>query len=107
MQIYLETHNFINQYNTQITVEGIKYFFKRRFDTFNPFFLPDDFNVNETAEPTYVGDPEINLFFYCILTNRVEVAKTFWKIGRVSAIIVLILIFESFNYFLRIKYVLH
>jgi hypothetical protein len=30
-----------------------------------------------------IEDPEINLFFWALLFNRIETAKIFWKIGKV------------------------
>lgn len=28
-------------------------------------------------------DPEFNLFLWCVLTNRFEIAKIFWQLGKV------------------------
>ena len=33
-------------------------------------------------------NPEVNIFFWCILSNRIEIAKIFWKLGKVSSIII-------------------
>ena len=33
-------------------------------------------------------EPEKNLFYWCILSNRIEIAKIFWKLGKVSSIII-------------------
>jgi hypothetical protein len=30
------------------------------------------------------NDPEMNLFYWCILSKRLEIAKIFWKMGKVK-----------------------
>ena len=29
------------------------------------------------------NDPEMNLYFWCVFSNRLKIAKLFWKIGKV------------------------
>ena len=29
------------------------------------------------------NEPEMNLFYWCVFSNRIEIAKLFWKIGKV------------------------
>ena len=45
---------------------------------------PDDaFIPGETEFQVKVENTEINLFVWAILLNRIEIAKIFWKIGKV------------------------
>ena len=32
------------------------------------------------------NDPEKNLFYWCVFSKRLEIAKLFWKMGKVSVI---------------------
>ena len=41
-------------------------------------FLPKSFNETEN-----VIEPEMNLFYWSVLTNRIEIAKIFWRLGKV------------------------
>jgi hypothetical protein len=45
------------------------------------WFLPE--NVKDCDK---MPAPEFNLFLFCILTNRIESAILFWRIGRVLKI---------------------
>ena len=48
---------------------------------------PDDaFIPGETEFQEKVENTEINLFVWAILLNRIEIAKIFWKIGKVLLI---------------------
>ena len=29
------------------------------------------------------NEPELNLFYWCVFSNRIEIAKIFWKMGKV------------------------
>jgi hypothetical protein len=42
-------------------------------------FLPADFDKNGP-----VNDPEMNLFFWSVLSNRFDIAKIFWRLGKVG-----------------------
>ena len=61
-------------YNKQVELKDVKEFLQSRFRGFEPKFLADD-SKNE---------PEINLFVWALLLNRIELAKIFWKIGKVN-----------------------
>jgi hypothetical protein len=43
--------------------------------------LVENFGVEET------GNASQNLFFWAILHNRIEIAKIFWRVGRVRKFI--------------------
>ena len=30
------------------------------------------------------SDPKMKLFYWCILSNRTEIAKIFWRLGKVN-----------------------
>ena len=42
------------------------------------------FQVNLISGEILIDNPEMYLFYWCILTNRLETAKIFWKIGKVK-----------------------
>ncbi len=44
-------------------------------------FLPNKF-VKKECE----NDPEMDLFYWAVLTNRIEISKIFWRIGKVCCI---------------------
>ena len=72
--------------STPINSDCIRGFFQKHvFDSFNPYFLPDNYS-KENAK-TYVKYAEQNLFIWCVLFNQVEIAKLFWSIGEVIEII--------------------
>ena len=41
-------------------------------------FLPPDFDKAHS-----IINPEMNLFYWSVLTNRFEIAKIFWRLGKV------------------------
>ncbi len=45
------------------------------------------FHSNGFSKINFIEDPEFYLFFWCILTNRLETAKLFWKLGKVFILI--------------------
>ena len=46
--------------------------------------ITDKRNVMLNNDLSYCNnDVEMNLFFWCILSNRIELAKLFWKMGKV------------------------
>ena len=53
---------------------------------------PIEIKINENPNDPSLNNkifnnPEVNLFFWCILSNRIEIAKIFWKLGKVNSII--------------------
>ena len=44
------------------------------------------FNINSNFKfwDSQNNEPEQNLFYWCILSNRIEIAKLFWKLGKVK-----------------------
>jgi hypothetical protein len=42
-----------------------------------PYFFENDKNSNCLQEP------ELNLFFWAVFSNRCEIAKIFWRLGKV------------------------
>ena len=60
-------------YDKKVEFKEVEEFLQSRFRGFDPKFLVDD-SKNE---------PEINLFVWALLLNRIELAKIFWKIGKV------------------------
>ena len=32
-----------------------------------------------------INEPELNLFYWCVLSKRIEMAKLFWRFGKVSS----------------------
>ena len=66
----------------EINVKLIKRYIKHLFSTYNPEkFLPDSFSKNNLNNN--FPEPELNLFLWCILSNRIEIAKIFWRLGNV------------------------
>jgi hypothetical protein len=61
-----------------ITVEQINRFFEKRFGNFDSYFLP-----LELSNEKLVKEPELNLFLWAVLSNRIDIAKTFWRLGKV------------------------
>jgi hypothetical protein len=46
--------------------------------------IPDlKFSLIPEDELKIAENPEMYLFFWCILTNRIQLAKIFWKFGKV------------------------
>ncbi len=57
-----------------------KFFQEKIFPGKNFKFLP-----NFEEEMKHIpSDPEIDLFYWCILSNRTEIAKIFWGLGKVK-----------------------
>ena len=57
------------------------FIFKEIFKGMNfEFLLPKDFTQTDGS----IDNPEMNIFYWCILTNRIEIAKTFWRLGKVK-----------------------
>ena len=55
---------------------------KEIFPTVNFNILPTKKPFDESMNES-IQEPEMFLFFWCILTNRIEIAKIFWKLGKV------------------------
>jgi hypothetical protein len=67
--------------NFNFQYKNIEKLRKEIFPTINFNLLPtieESESMNE-----FVEEPEMYLFFWCILTNRIEIAKIFWKLGKV------------------------
>jgi hypothetical protein len=59
--------------------DQIQFVFKEIFKGLSFSFLKETFNDQSDFK-----NPEMNLFFWCILSNRLEIAKTFWRLGKVK-----------------------
>lgn len=46
------------------------------------YIKPTFFDDSRTGT---LQEPELNLFFWAVLSNRLEIAKIFWRLGKVSA----------------------
>jgi hypothetical protein len=68
-----------NKLITEIKPDHIEFVFKEIFKGLSFSFLPETF-----TEKTNINNPEMNLFFWCVLSNRLEIAKTFWRLGKVK-----------------------
>ena len=64
--------------NQDKQIDRIKFVFTEIFKGKNLTFLTNDFANND------LKNPEMNLFYWCILSNRLEIAKTFWILGKVK-----------------------
>ena len=55
------------------------------FPFVNFHILPENFKFEKFYKfaNELIDEPEIFLFYWCILTNRIEIAKIFWRIGNV------------------------
>ncbi len=69
------------KYLSQVDNDSIKNFLKDQFYFLNFDLLPM-YNNNE-EEKTQDEFKEFYLFIWCILTNRLEIAKRFWSLGKV------------------------
>ncbi len=61
--------------------DTIQFVFKEIFKGLSFSFLKETFADQFIHE---YKNPEMNLFFWCILSNRLEIAKTFWRLGKVK-----------------------
>ncbi len=64
---------------SQITHARIKKFLKEHFYSINFEYLP----MYNNEEKDDDGFHEFYLFIWCVLTNRLQIAKTFWRLGKV------------------------
>ena len=70
-----------NAASSKIKSENIAFIFKEIFKGMSfKFLLPKDFINTEKS----IANPEMNIFYWCILSNRLEIAKTFWLLGKVK-----------------------
>ncbi len=67
-----------NRIKINIEIKNIRKLNKELFpgSTFN--FLPRDFR-----DPEPIRDAEMNLFYWSVLSNRIEISKIFWRLGKV------------------------
>jgi hypothetical protein len=72
--------------NNKITFKCLENFLKNIFfEDFKPNFLPDNkIDLQIPWLPSQIKYPEMNLFFWSLLLNRIELAQLFWKIGEVK-----------------------
>jgi hypothetical protein len=77
--------NVYNESNACIKHSSIKKFLKNKFHFINFSHLPT-YNIADNDANDYSFDEfhEFYLFAWCILTNRLETAKTFWRLGNVN-----------------------
>ncbi len=62
------------------TYDDIEAFLTDQFGTFDNFFFPEN---NEFGTKM---DGILFLFFWSLLTYRIEIAKIFWRLGSVNVI---------------------
>jgi hypothetical protein len=74
--VYLEKNG---ESQTEITHSIIKKFLKDQFYFLNFKLLPL-YNEQEDDEN---GNEEFYLFIWCILTDRLDIARIFWRLGKV------------------------
>lgn len=74
-----------NQYKVIVNVKDIKKLNERLFSGADFYFLPFDFNNDNYND--CVVDPEMNLFYWCLISNRIEIAKIFWRLGKVRVLL--------------------
>jgi hypothetical protein len=66
----------------QISSQTIRILFENFFfETLQIEFIPE-FEKSENCDLT-VEYPELNLFLWAVLRNRLEIAKIFWRCGQV------------------------
>lgn len=53
---------------------------KHLFYKASTFFLPE----KKDPEDKIINEPELNLFLWAIIAHRVEIAKLFWRLGKVE-----------------------
>ena len=68
-----------NKIRINIDIKTIRKLNKELFPGSRFPFLPVSFEKNGT-----VNDPEMNLFYWSVLSNRFEIAKIFWRLGKVG-----------------------
>jgi hypothetical protein len=68
----------INTKNPVEQINMIKFVFEEIFKGKNLAFLANDLFKDD------LKNPEIYLFYWCILSNRPEIAKAFWILGKVK-----------------------
>ena len=92
----------INTKNPVVQINMIKFVFEEIFKGQNFTFLTSNFEDCNT-------NPEMNLFYWCILSNRLEIAKTFWILGKVKIFYFSKIKFirSIFNRFFSIKSLTH
>jgi hypothetical protein len=87
-----------NKELNSIELRHIKDFLIEKFKNINvDVFLPADMTSDiksmiadlksMTVDIKSVPYPEFNLFLWCILSNRIEAAMFFWKLGKVKEFI--------------------
>ena len=75
----------------KIEFQLVEQFLRSRFRGFNPKFFAEDSEK----------EPEIHLFVWALLSNKIELAKIFWKIGKVNKNLFVSNIFT--NYYFKFK----
>ena len=83
MYLYLQNkykfHSIFNKSNRFLNEKYFHHLEKSIFPTIDIKFYPQNlFNKTST-----VTQPEMCLFLWCILTNRLDIAKIFWRLGNV------------------------
>jgi len=74
--IYLSKKNLFDKTNKQIEEKHFEHLFEANFDSFDTSRL--------FSSSTSLEDNELRLFFWALLTNRIEIAKIFWRLGKVT-----------------------
>jgi hypothetical protein len=67
---------------------------EKDIESFNKILL---LNMNFKFWDASNNEPELNLFYWCIFSNRLEIAKIFWKIGKVYFFFYNIFLFNEFE----------
>ena len=67
-------------------------FMKKHFDGFDQTIL-------STTAKNQVLEPEFNLFLWAVLSNRIEIANLFWRLGKVNFKIIISKFQEDSHFF--------
>jgi hypothetical protein len=79
--LYLEDYTSKN-IGFRIKFLDVVNFMKNNFDEFDESIFPKD-DPEPGTENNPVIEPELNLFLWAVLSNRIEIAKIFWRLGKV------------------------
>ena len=82
MPFFLYLQNTEKNYIKTVEKKHIEKLIQEIFPTISLNLYPHDNSDTENNSELLIR----HLFFLCILSNRLEMAKIFWKIGKVSKI---------------------
>jgi hypothetical protein len=98
--VYLQKKDRKSKYKS-ITHATVKEFLAREFYFINLDLLPaysfeDDDDASDMQIPHF---HEFYLFIWCVLTNRLEIAKIFWCLGNVCLLACAVTLARRFDVF--------